>query len=271
MLALVDHAPTPGNEYPPVDDLIVSIVLRSNHGMVERELDGAHQVFRETPNSIIITPPRTASFWAFSGTPQVIHIVMSAAWVDELYRARCADVDRQIAQLSRAPVSDPFIARLAERMWLSSADDSMLGRMVTERAAGLLLPSLLKRDYDVHASANGAGLAPWRYKRALALLSRLDVNVSTTDIAREIGLSTSHFVRAFKSTTGQSPHQWQSAQRIDEAKDLLRRSKMTFTNIAVSLGYSSSGHFSTAFRRATGMTPRQWRSGFQLANSPLDP
>src|SRR5262245_16533682 len=40
-------------------------------------------------------------------------------------------------------------------------------------------------------------------------------------LAKRAGLSTFHFIRAFHATTGQTPHQYVRARRIERAKELL--------------------------------------------------
>jgi AraC family transcriptional regulator len=39
-------------------------------------------------------------------------------------------------------------------------------------------------------------------------LEALGSDVSITGLARECGLSVSHFIRAFRQSTGTSPYQW---------------------------------------------------------------
>ncbi|PWS22075.1 AraC family transcriptional regulator, partial [Enterococcus faecium] len=60
-----------------------------------------------------------------------------------------------------------------------------------------------------------AGLAPWQERRARELLGAdLAHDLSLAEIATACGLSRSHFGKAFKTTTGQTPHAWRTAQRI---------------------------------------------------------
>lgn len=266
-IALIDHAPSPGNQYPPVDDLIVSIVVRSNYGIVERDVGAGQQIFREGPDCILVTPPRTASYWSFTGSPQVIHIAISATCVDEFIDQYSGERLPTLASLAERPIADPLIALLGSRMWLSSLDGSHLGHELGERATQLLLPALFKRQSAATGPCSSTRLPQWRCRRAQDLmLERLDGKLSIEELAANIGLSASHFVRAFKATTGQSPHQWMAEKRIERAKQLLRESERPLTEIAVSLGYASASHFSSAFRAATGSTPRVWRAAFRLGD-----
>ena len=71
-------------------------------------------------------------------------------------------------------------------------------------------------------------LAAWQERRARELMSaNLQGDVSTADVAKECSLSAGHFARAFRHSTGLSPHQWLLRRRIDEAHGLLRDGRLS--------------------------------------------
>lgn len=78
-------------------------------------------------------------------------------------------------------------------------------------------------------------------------------------VARELGLGYSWFRRMFKEYVGISPAQYQLQLRYLRARDLLKGSDMTITEIAYDLGFSSGNQFSTFFSKHSGMSPRQFR------------
>jgi AraC family transcriptional regulator len=113
------------------------------------------------------------------------------------------------------------------------------------------------------------GLAAWQERRAKDLMSaNLQGNLSTGDLARECALSAGHFARAFRRSTGFSPHQWLLRCRIDEAHRLLGCSSFSLAEIARACGFADQGHFTKAFNRQTGITPGAWRRQ-QKAAPPL--
>ncbi|KIL39799.1 hypothetical protein SD70_18080 [Gordoniibacillus kamchatkensis] len=69
-----------------------------------------------------------------------------------------------------------------------------------------------------------------------------------------------HFIRSFKSATGLSPYQYVLQVRIEEAKRQLRTTRMSVTDISLSLGFASTSQLYRAFRTAVGMSPEQFRS-----------
>lgn len=63
------------------------------------------------------------------------------------------------------------------------------------------------------------------------------------------------FVRAFKET----PHDFMTRIRIEQAKKLLLTTDMTVTEVCFEVGYSSVGNFCTLFKQVVGCSPREFR------------
>jgi YesN/AraC family two-component response regulator len=78
--------------------------------------------------------------------------------------------------------------------------------------------------------------------------------------AREAGMSPSHFSRIFKKVMGLSYQEYLNGRRIMKAKNLLRTSPRSITEIAVSLGFADSTGFGRIFKKLTGHTPSAYRS-----------
>ncbi|WP_225592091.1 helix-turn-helix domain-containing protein [Pseudomonas sp. PDM15] len=112
---------------------------------------------------------------------------------------------------------------------------------------------------DHHAALPLVRLAAWQERRAKALIAaNLNSGLSMEQLARECCLSRSHFSRAFHGSTGMSPHQWLTRQRIERARALLL-GQCTLTHIAQDCGFADQAHFSRVFARMAGMPPSQWR------------
>ncbi|MBR0874140.1 helix-turn-helix transcriptional regulator [Bradyrhizobium tropiciagri] len=104
------------------------------------------------------------------------------------------------------------------------------------------------------------GLAPWQVKRACErLASDLGGTLSLQQIAAELGLSVSHFSRAFRISTGLPPHRWLLQQRIAAAKQLLKVRDLPLAEIAIAAGFANQGHFTRVFSGMVGVSPGVWR------------
>jgi AraC-like DNA-binding protein len=110
------------------------------------------------------------------------------------------------------------------------------------------------------------GLAAWQERRAKELMcANLGRDVSAAAIARECSLSAGHFARAFRHSTGQSPHQWLLRHRIDEAHGLLRDRRLSLAEIARACGFADQSHFTKAYTRLRGISPGAWRRQQEIA------
>ena len=110
------------------------------------------------------------------------------------------------------------------------------------------------------AEPNRGGLAPWQAKRACDRLeSDLTGKVALQQIAAELGLSVSHFSRAFRISTGVPPHQWLLRQRVKAAKQLMTVRDLPLSEIAMSAGFANQSHFTRVFSSMVGVSPGAWR------------
>ena len=78
-------------------------------------------------------------------------------------------------------------------------------------------------------------------------------------VAREVGMSTFHFVRLFGAVFGQTPKQCQLNARLDQAKHLLLVTDLPITDVSLESGFASLGTFSYVFSQRIGMSPRSYR------------
>jgi two-component system response regulator YesN len=85
-------------------------------------------------------------------------------------------------------------------------------------------------------------------------------DIRLTAAAREAGMSPAHFSRIFKKVMGLSYQNYLNIRRITKAKNLLRASARSITEIAVSLGFSDQTGFGRIFKKLTGNTPSAFRS-----------
>jgi AraC family transcriptional regulator len=112
-------------------------------------------------------------------------------------------------------------------------------------------------------------LARFRLKRVVDYVSQnLHRPIHLMELANVAGLSRMRLASQFRAATGYSPHEYILQQKIEQARDLLLRSRESIVNIALSLGFRSQTHFGTVFKRYLGTTPARWRS--EQPAAPID-
>jgi AraC-like DNA-binding protein len=91
------------------------------------------------------------------------------------------------------------------------------------------------------------------------LASEYQSQILLDTAAREACLSPFHFHRLFRSTFGETPHDFLTRRRMDRARHLLASGEMTVTEVCLEVGYSSLGSFSSKFQSLAGRTPTAYQ------------
>jgi AraC-like DNA-binding protein len=84
--------------------------------------------------------------------------------------------------------------------------------------------------------------------------------LQATDIAEHVNLSTSYFLKRFKSETGTGVSEFITKARIEEACMLLSYTDKSLTEISNYLYFSSQSYFQNVFKKTMGVTPGQYRN-----------
>jgi AraC family transcriptional regulator len=104
------------------------------------------------------------------------------------------------------------------------------------------------------------GLPAWQLRR---ISVHVELNISgriqIKTLARLVGLSASHFCRAFKCSFGVSPRAYVLRRRIEVAQALMLTTAEPLSAIAASCGMCDQQHFTRTYRRIVGETPSTWR------------
>jgi transcriptional regulator GlxA family with amidase domain len=83
--------------------------------------------------------------------------------------------------------------------------------------------------------------------------------INMTDLASYLDLSPRTLNRRFKQATGLSPQVYLQGLRISTARDLLRNSNLSVSEIAWQVGLQDVSYFSQLFRRHNGIPPLSYR------------
>jgi AraC-like DNA-binding protein len=58
---------------------------------------------------------------------------------------------------------------------------------------------------------------------------------------------------------GIAPHNWLLTRRIEVAKEQLRSSQLSLSDVALACGFADQSHFTRVFTRMVGVSPGAWR------------
>jgi AraC family transcriptional regulator len=131
-----------------------------------------------------------------------------------------------------------------------------------EGRALLLVDWLLRLHHTRRfgAARRAGGLSSRHLRRVCDFMAdHLAEDICLDDLAELTGLTSKHFARAFKQSTGLPPHQFLIARRIEVAKRRLTDGKTSLANIALACGFADQSHFTATFRKVVGVPPAIWR------------
>lgn len=88
---------------------------------------------------------------------------------------------------------------------------------------------------------------------------RMYGTLSVAELAQELALSKSYFIRIFKRSLGVPPQQYFIGLKMETACFLLRTTDMPVYSIASQLHFSDEFYFSNMFKKHIGSSPRAYR------------
>jgi AraC family transcriptional regulator len=253
-------------KHEPLHDVVEPmshhVIMAYNGSMQRMERRSGRSVATGTfrPGVVIIIPEGSSSRWDIPKPVDVVQLYLPHATLkrvaDESETATPTDL------LERTAHPDPITSRLL----LSAAgvveNNGALDTLFRHQLVDLLATRLLAAHTSSPTTFQPAmgGLSPKVLLRAIERLrSNSDADVSLDALASDAGLSRFHFCRAFKESTGLSPHAWLRQYRLEQAMNMLRNTDASIVSVAVEFGYASQTAFAAAFRRLTGEAPSDWR------------
>jgi len=138
------------------------------------------------------------------------------------------------------------------RLFLDSVEQAMAVTLVNGHAV---------RHRPVQIYRGGLGSARLRKIREL-VHAKMEDDLSLDEMAQSVGLSTAHFARMFRKSTGQTPHQFVLRQRVERAKAMLRTPGARVLDVAVACGFKTQQHFAQVFCDVCGVSPTRYRQDF---------
>ena len=161
---------------------------------------------------------------------------------------------------------------VAERLSVVSSEEEVFAivQRLTDaaREAGLSVPAHRRIGKSEAARpirpVVRGGLAPTALRRVREHVEQhFSENINSGTLATIAGLSPGHFNRAFKQSTGFSPHQYLLQRRVAAATELLEKTDRSLADVALETGFAHQSHFCHTYLVVTGETPGACRRRFR--------
>lgn len=137
-------------------------------------------------------------------------------------------------------------------------NDSTITAQEKHRKAAIVFHELLQYLYDKFYEEKCI------YSKETILMKaylddRVMKNVSLKELGELVFLSESQVVRNFKRDIGKTPHEYCLEMKLDQAKKLLKNTRLMVKEIAEHLGFCDEHYFSYIFKRKMGRSPLEYR------------
>ncbi len=180
------------------------------------------------------------------------------------------------------PAADRFTAWLDEQAETASAEALIRSALAflrkqlpTTKAATKAAtpaspkaPSLAESPTDTTLQISKSAQSPQARKleknlKAIFRARKLQNEITLQDVATELGETPSAISHRMKKLLGMHFSEYLGRIRVEEAKRLLRQTRLSATAIAKRVGVADQSHFSKLFKKYTGMTPLNYRKSIQ--------
>lgn len=250
---------------PPVTQPQLIVQLRGVTRLALTRHGQAHQ-YHVQPGSIFLNTAQQLPYelaWQSVDAEAIWSLELNLAPGLLQQTATAAGLEADRLELVAGPcLTDPLVHQLGVSLAAALQAPQPADSLYVDTITQMLATQLVHRHsaQPVRATGRPSSLSPARYRQVEEYVqASLSQVITLEQLAAIACLSPYHFCRVFRQTTGLSPHQYVTAQRLDRARHLLQHSTLPIAQIARAVGYHSASHFARLFQRHTGGLPSQWR------------
>lgn len=269
ILHLIEAEQPPGNmSDPAVPDLVLYQDL-SGGSRVIADLGAGRFDTISWKGALFLAAPNFANHV----TAERHHSIRSLSfpvsrWQTTIEEAVDASFSFDFRTLYQGPFTSPRIGATIRKLWELCDEEGMPSRLLAQAAGCEILAELCRMAGKPLVSIS-KGLAPWAERHAVDMLhSNLAEDISLDDLAAEVHLSTFHFARMFKQSTGVPPRVYLTRLRVERACELLELTDLPVTEIAHEVGYSSNQVLARVFMKHRGVSPGGYRRATRGGTTP---
>ncbi len=236
--------------------------LRDEPQQVENWRGGTRRAFTYARNEVVVTPAGMPAGWRWRGRSRCIVITL-----DPEPLARFAGRELGLVLTARQLVDEPQrldedLTMAAEQLYQALASKDSGSAVVYEALARVFVVKLLRTYAERRGVMENptAEFSAERYRRVLDFVEdNMARPITVEDMAAAAGMSASAFARVFKAAIGDTPHQFLSRYRVEQAQAMMRDLSRPLIDVALACGFADQPHLGRVFKKFTGQTPKAWR------------
>ncbi|MBA3473029.1 MAG: helix-turn-helix transcriptional regulator [Rubrobacter sp.] len=236
---------------------------------MERHRDGRVEKVSHAPGDVGVIPAGggPARWLFYEGEVDQLSLSLEPVFVEGVAEEIGTD-GRRVEFLDTLRTRDSLAGQILLSLQAElEAGGALGGKLYAESLANALAVHLLREHSSLGWSMRRkaarepkVGLSKYALEQALDFIGdNLASELSLEEIARVTGLSSRHFSRLFKLSTGLPPHRYVIRERVEKAKALLTNTEIPVSQVALACGFSHQAHLNRHFSRLTGTTPKKFR------------
>lgn len=176
--------------------------------------------------------------------------------VAELRGRTVAAVGSALESLARTPLGESAWARFPEFVQAVQRAHDVPGLL----DAAMIVLGAARRAAKPRAAAASLSEVTGAFPKLNELVSRqLDAPLTLEDVAEALGETPSAISHRLTDKFGMNFSEYRGRLRVEKAKELLRRTKLSATEIARRVGVTDQSNFGKLFRKFEGMSPGEYR------------
>lgn len=245
------------------DHVTTTLHVASHLDPIRQRIGPSRAPFLWVAPSAAVSAPGDHLSGAWEGAGRAQHVLISPRLVAAVAGRDVdpAQITRRRFARTRAPDAQDLIVQhllaslAAEIRSHNPAGPAFLQTVVTALIQHALAPTVA----GTQRVARG-GLSPAQLRRVLDTIdAKLAGRPSLVDLATALNVSTRYFCRAFRASTGCSPHQFILRRRVEQARAMIERGDMALSEIAIAAGFVDHSQMTTTFRKVLSATPSHFR------------
>jgi transcriptional regulator GlxA family with amidase domain len=84
-------------------------------------------------------------------------------------------------------------------------------------------------------------------------------DVDIVQMAERAGMPVRTFTRRFRTALGMTPNQYLQDLRTEQARDMLKTTDLSISDVAERVGYHDTAYFARLFKSRVGLTPTEYK------------
>jgi len=245
---------------PGLDSLL--IIVYSGEGATRirrRSTEGWKEEHVPSGDMSILAPGRAAD-WEWQDPINVSHLYLSGKLMSDTAASAFDQDYKELETIEHLNIADQKLQALSSMLTQEMSSLGEGGTLLIDSIASALSVYLIRSYHrsgqaPTHTS-DPAHLNPLQRNRALDYINtHIARNFRLAELAGVCGLSEFQFLRSFKNTYGETPHQYVLNLRVRNAIEQIRWSKLPLAEIAFTAGFADQAHMTRAIKKKTGLTP----------------